>query len=151
VPFLAPFPWKLVQTPTLMVHLIEFFTPGFRQIFMDGRPHPAPEEWNPSWHGHSVGRWDGDTLVIDTVGYNEITPGFGIHTEKLHTVERIRRPDITTLEITITAEDPDAYTGPWTATIHASLAPDHEILEFVCSENNKDAVNFGGLGWKGRP
>jgi hypothetical protein len=151
VPFTTPFPWKLVQTPSVIVHITEFTTPGFRQIFMDGRPHPSPDEWNPSWHGHSIGRWEGDTLVIDTVGYNEVTPGFGIHTEKLRTIERIRRPVMNRLEIELTAEDPDAYTRPWTTTIYGALAPDHEILEFVCPENNKDAITFGGLGWKGRP
>jgi hypothetical protein len=145
------FPYKFVQADTAIMQMVEFMTPGWRQIFMDGRPHPKPEDWNPAWHGHSVGRWEGDTLVIDTVGFNEVTPGFGIHTEKLHVVERIRRPSMNRLEIEITAEDPDAWTGPWTTTRSGALAPDHEILEFVCPENNKDAITFGGLGWKGRP
>jgi Carboxypeptidase regulatory-like domain len=151
IPYMSPFPWKLVQTPTLLIQLTEFFTPGVRQVFMDGRPHPPADEWNPSWHGHSIGRWEGDTLVIETVGYNEVTAGFGIHSEKLKTIERVRRPDLTHLEIEITAEDPEAYTAPWRTTVYGALAPDHEILEFVCPENNKDAITFGGLGWKGRP
>ena len=148
IPFMTGFPWKLVQAPTVLVHLTEFFTPGWRQIFMDGRSHP--ELWNPAWHGHSVGHWEGDTLVIETVGYNEFTPGFGIHTEQLRTIERIRRPDLTHLEIEITAEDPGAYTRPWTTTRRGALAPDQEILEFVCAENNKGALTFDG-GWIGRP
>jgi hypothetical protein len=147
----SAFPFKFIESPTVIVQMSEFMTPGWRQIFMDGRPHPTADEWNPAWHGHSIGRWDGDTLVIDTVGYNEITPGFGVHSEKLHTIERIRRVDMTHLEIEITAEDPDAWTAPWTTTWKAELAPDHELLEFVCPENNKDMQNFGGLGWKGRP
>jgi hypothetical protein len=145
------FPYKFVQTPDVIVQMVEFATPGIRQIFMDGRPHPKPEDWNPTWHGHSIGRWEGDTLVIDTVGFNDITPGFGIHSEKLHVVERIRRPAFNRLEMEITAEDPEAFTGPWTVTRSGALSPDHEILEFVCPENNKDMKNFGGLGWKGRP
>jgi hypothetical protein len=148
-PITLPFPYKLVQTKDVIVHIVEFMTPGYRQIFLDGRPHPT--EWNPAWMGHSVGTWDGDTLVVDTVGFNEITPGFGIHTEKLHIVERIRRPDKGHLEIELTAEDPDAYTAPYKTTIRAGLVPDEEILEFVCPENNKDPLHFGGLGWKARP
>jgi hypothetical protein len=145
------FPYKFIQTDDVIVQVAEFKTPGIRQIFTDGRPHPDPELWNPAWHGHSIGRWEGDTLVIDNVGFNEITPGFGIHSEQLHVIERIRRPRFNRLEIEITAEDPEAFTGPWTTTLSAALAPDHEILEFVCPENNKDMQNFGGLGWRGRP
>lgn len=150
-PTTVGFPYKFVQTPTLMVHLIEFDTPGYRQIFLDGRPHPPANEWNPAWMGHSVGHWEGDTLVIDTVGFNEVTPGFGVHTEKLHVVERIRRPERGRLEIEITATDSDAWTGEWKRNLVAGLVPNDEILEFVCAENNVDPLHFGGLGWKGRP
>ena len=146
------YPWRFI--PYRKTHLFilwEGNIHSYRQIFMDGRSHPNPDDWNPSWHGHSIGRWDGDTLVIDNVGFNDITPGFAIHSEKLHVIERIRRPSINRLEIEITAEDPDAWTGPWTTVRYGSLAPDHEILEFVCPENNKDMKTFGGLGWKGRP
>jgi hypothetical protein len=145
------FPYKFIQADDVIVQLVEFATPGIRQIFMDGRPHPKPEDWNPSWHGHSIGRWEGDTLVIDNVGFNDITPGFGIHSEKLHVVERIRRTSFNRLEIEITADDSEAFTGPWKTIRYGALSPDHEILEFVCPENNKDMQNFGGLGWKGRP
>jgi hypothetical protein len=144
-PFMAGFPHKLIQTPDLIVHLTEFTTPGYRQIFLDGRPHP--EEWNPSWMGHSVGHWEGDTLVVDTVGFNELTAGFGVHSEKLHVVERITRPDKANLVIEIIADDVEAYTGVWKRTIRAALIPGEEILEFVCAENNKDPLHFGGLGW----
>jgi hypothetical protein len=148
---MAGFPYKFVQADTVIVQIVEFATPGWRQIFLDGRPHPAPDDWNPAWHGHAVGRWEGDTLVVDSVGFNEVAPGFGIHTEKLHVVERIRRPAMNRLEVEITAEDPDAFTRPWTTRRTLALAADQEILEFVCPENNKDAITFGGLGWKGRP
>jgi hypothetical protein len=144
-----PFPYKFVQTPTVIVQLVEFMTPGYRQIFLDGRPHP--EEWNPAWMGHSVGHWEGDTLVIDTVGFNEITPGYSIHSEKLHVVERMRRPDKGHLIVEVTAEDPEAWDAPYKYTMQAGLVTEEEILEFVCPENNKDPLHFGGLGWKARP
>ena len=146
---MLPFPFKLVQTPEVIVHLTEFTTPGYTQIFLDGRDHP--KDWNPAWEGHSIGKWEGDTLVVDTAGYNEITAGVGIHTEKLHVVQRIRRPDAAHLEADIEASDPDAFTAVWKARVRAALVPDEEVLEFVCAENNKDPLHFGGLGYKGRP
>jgi len=147
IPIMLPFQYKLVQTPTLMLHLTEFQTPGYRQIFMDGRAHPA--DWNPSWMGHSIGTWDGDTLVVDTVGFNEITAGAGVHSEKLHVVERFQRPDLGHLQVDITADDEEAYNAPWKRTVHATLVPQEEILEFICAENNKDPLHFGGLGYVG--
>jgi hypothetical protein len=151
VPTALLFPYKVVQTRDLMVHLTEFTTPGYRQVFLDGRPHPPADEWNPAWMGHSVGRWEGDTLVIDSTGFNEITPGFGIHTEKLHVIERWSRPSLGQLVVEITATDPEAWTGEFKMNFTASLVPNEEILEFVCPENNVDPLHFGGLGWKGRP
>ncbi len=151
VPTALLFPYKVVQTKDLMVHLTEFTTPGYRQVFLDGRPHPPADEWNPAWVGHSTGYWEGDTLVIDSIGFNEITPGFGIHTEKLHVIERWSRPSRGRLEVAITATDPDAWTGEFKMSFTAGLVPDEEILEFVCAENNVDPLHFGGLGWKGRP
>jgi hypothetical protein len=142
-----PFHFKLVQTPTLMIHITEFQTPGYRQIFMDGRGHP--KDWNPSWVGHSIGTWDGDTLVVDSTGFNEITAGVGVHSEKLHVVERFRRPDLAHLQVDITVDDEEAYTEPWKRTVRATLVPQEEILEFVCAENNKDPLHFGGLGYVG--
>ncbi|MBZ5632559.1 MAG: carboxypeptidase-like regulatory domain-containing protein [Acidobacteriia bacterium] len=140
------FPYKFVQTPSLIVVITESDTPGLRQIFMDGRPHPA--DWNPTWQGHSIGRWDGDTLVVDTTGFNDkawlsLT---GIpHTEKLHTVERIHRPDYGHIEVEITMEDSEAFTGPWKRTFTATLAPPgEEIMEFICNENNNDVKHYRG-------
>jgi hypothetical protein len=150
-PTATPFPYRFVQTPTLMVQLTEFLAEGWRQIFMDGRPHPPADEWNPSWYGHSIGRWEGDTLVVDTVGFNESTPGYGVHTEKLHVVERITRPSVGKLHIQITADDPEAWTEPLSFSFDAGLVTGEEILEFMCQENNKDALHFGGLGWRARP
>ena len=144
-PFLIPFPHKLVQAQGVIIHMTEFTTPGYRQVFIDGRKHP--EDWNPAWMGHSVGHYEGDTLVIDSVGFNELTAGFSVHSEKLHVVERWTRPDNANLVVEIAADDADAYTRVWKTTVRAALVPDEEILEFVCAENNKDPLHFGGLGW----
>jgi hypothetical protein len=140
------FPYKFVQTPSLIVVIHESDTPGLRQIFLDGRPHP--KDWNPTWQGHSIGRWEGDTLVIDTTGYNDkawlsLT---GIpHTEKLHTVECIRRPDLGHIAVEITMEDSEAFTGPWKRTFTATLAPpEEEIMEFICNEGNRDVSHYRG-------
>jgi hypothetical protein len=145
-PITRAFPYKFVQTPSLIVVLHESDTPGVRQIFLDGRTHPADP--NPTWQGHSIGRWDGDTLVIDTTGYNDKSwlSLTGIpHTEKLHTIERIRRPDYGHIEVEITMDDSEAFTGPWKRTFTATLAsPDEEIMEFICSENNHDASHYRG-------
>jgi hypothetical protein len=149
VPTMLTYPQKFVQGRTTIIQLADFFTPGYRQIFIDGRGHPA--DWNPSWLGHSVGTWDGDTLVVETVGFNEITPGFGIHSEKLRVVERFQRPDLGRLRVDIVAEDPEAWTGPLRSVAEAVLTPDEEVLEWVCAENNKDPLHFGGLAWRGRP
>jgi hypothetical protein len=150
VPTALLFPYKVVQTDDLMIHLTEFTTPGYRQVFLDGRPHPPANEWNPAWHGHSVGSWEGDTLVIDSVGFNEITPGFGVHSEQLHVVERWRRPSLGRLEVEIDATDLGAWDGEYRFTFVAGLIPDEEILEFVCPENNLDAMHNGEV-WRGRP
>ncbi len=152
IPIAMSFPYKVYQTKDALVSLTEFVTPGWRQVFMDGRPHPPADEWNPAWLGHSIGRWEGDTLVIDTVGYNEITPGFAVHTEKLHVVERWRRPNLGRLEVEVTATDPDAWTGEHKFSFAASLIPNQEVLEFICAENNQDVNHWStDRAWRGRP
>ena len=140
------FPYKFVQTPSLIVVIHESDTPGLRQIFLDGRPHPT--DWNPTWQGHSIGHWDGETLVVDTIGFNDkawLSLSGIPHTEKLHTVERIRRPDYGHIEVEITMEDSGAFTGPWKRTFTATLAPPgEEIMEFICNENNNDVRHYRG-------
>lgn len=144
--FTLNFPIQIVQTPTFIVLLQEFVPVAARQIFMDGRPHPADP--NPTWLGHSIGTWDGDTLVIDSVGFNDKTwlSNFGIpHTEQMHTVERLRRVDLGHLEIEVIIEDPGAFSAAWKRKIGATLAPKGEsLLEYVCTENNKDALHIVG-------
>ena len=112
-----------------------------RDVFMDGRKHPV--DALPTWWGHSVGRWEGDTLVIDTVGYNDIfwfdsrgTP----HTEQLHTIERWTRKDQGHLENVVTIEDPGTYTKPFTVKFMATWTPGDELLEYICQENNQYGV-----------
>jgi carboxypeptidase family protein len=131
---IGPFMAKIVQTPTLLVVLFED-AGGFRQIFLDGRPHPPDPD--PSWVGHSIGKWDGDTLVVDTVGYNDRSwLGIAPHTEMLHVIERIRRPDFGHLEIRVTFEDPGTLVTPWHQNLNWELAPAEDVVAYVC-ENNK--------------
>jgi hypothetical protein len=147
IPTTIAYPTKFVQTPSVIVQLTEWSTPGVRQIFLDGREFP--EYWNPSWLGHSTGTWEGDTLVVETIGFNEITPMLGVHSEQLRVVERFSRPDYGRLEVEIMAEDPEAWEEPMRMTMQAQLVPDEEILEWVC-ENLKEPVH-DLLPWRGRP
>jgi len=129
-----PFMGKFVQTPGLLVILFED-VPGFRQVFLDGRPHPAIP--NPSWMGHSIGRWDGDTLVVDTIGFNsqgwnDVYP----RTEMMRLEERYRRTDYGHLDVRLTITDSGVFTKPWVQQLRFDLAPQEELIEFVC-ENNK--------------
>jgi hypothetical protein len=124
---------KIIQTPGVIIVLNPDLT--YRQIFMDGRALEA--DANPSWMGYSVGRWDGDTLVVESAGFNDRTWLLGAypHTEGLRAVERYRRSDFGHLTIEVELRDPTLYAAPWTATIEAELAADTELLEYVCSEN----------------
>jgi hypothetical protein len=106
---------------------------------MDGRG--LPEDPNPSWMGYSTGRWDGDSLVVETAGFNGKTwldQAGHPATEALHVTERFRRPDFGHLNIEVTITDPKAYTKPWTVTEGMQLLADTDLLEFVCTENNRD-------------
>ena len=135
----SPFIAKFVQSSSLLVALFEDY-PGFRQIFLDGRKHPA--ELNPSWMGHSVGGWQKDTLVVDTVGFSDLSLLGGIgggpfpHTEALHMTERYRRTDYGHMELKVTFEDAQAFAKPYHENLTLTLAPQEELIEFVC-ENNK--------------
>lgn len=124
---------KMIQTPGLIVVLNPDLT--YRQIFMDGRALEV--DANPSWMGYSVGRWEGDTLVVESAGYNDRTWLLGgyPHTERLRAVERYRRSDFGHLSIELELHDPETYSDPWTAKIEAELAADTELLEYVCAEN----------------
>lgn len=134
----APVPFKIVETPGLILILYEAFD-LYRQIFTDGRE--LPKDPNPTWLGYSVGHWEGDTLVVDSRGFNDKTwlDQAGLpHTEALHVTERFRRKDVGHMNLEITIDDPKAYTRPWTITEDPHLLPDGELLEFICTENEKD-------------
>jgi hypothetical protein len=135
---------KIVQTPALVVILYEYNT-SFRQIFLDGRK--LPPDPNPAWMGYSVGRWDGDRLVVEASGFNGLTwlSGRGVPvSDALRVTERFRRRDFGHMEIEITIDDPRAYLRPWTVREELRLVPDGELLEFVCTENNKDVEHLVG-------
>jgi len=139
IPRGAPYPWRLVQTPTHYFILYEGNIHSFRQIFMDGRKHP--DDPDPTWYGHSIGHWEGETLVIDTVGFNDKFWFDNLghpHTEKLHTIERYTRTDLGNIRIEVTIDDPKTFTKTWTNTRTFTLRPDWEIMEYSCEENNKD-------------
>ena len=130
-------PYKIVQTPELLVILYESDT-MFRQIFIDGRELPKDPE--PSWFGYSVGKWDGDVLVVETAGFNDQTwlDGFGHpHSDAMRLTERFRRVNTGRMEIDIVIDDPKAYTRPLKYTQPQVLLPDTELLEYVCTENAK--------------
>jgi hypothetical protein len=137
------FPKKIVQTPTLMIVLGEDLS--YRQIFMDGRQ--LPKDPNPSFMGYSVGRWEGDTLVVDSVGFKERTwldwAGHP-HGEKLHLTERWRRLNFGRLEIEETFTDPEFYNQPLSAKVTGTLVPDTDLLEYVCAENERDRPKLIG-------
>ena len=145
VPRQAPYPWRIVQTPSHMFFLFEGNIHSYRQIFLDGRPHP--DDPDPIWYGHSVGKFDGDTLVIDTVGFNDrfwFDFAGHPHTEQLRTTERFRRPDFNTLEYEVTIDDPGAYTAPFTLVGGHTYAKDTELMEYICNENNQDVEHIVG-------
>ena len=117
----------------------------WRGIFMDGRPRPQGDALSPTYLGHSVGRWDGDTLVVDVVGFNEATwiDYFGHpHTDLLHVVERFSRPEKNTLHFEATIDDPGAYAKPWTVAWNVPWDGSGELKEYVCQENNRYLWNL---------
>ena len=133
-----PVLYKIVQTRTLLLHLFEL-EPHYHQTFLDGRDHP--KDADPTWMGHSIGRWDKDTLIIDTVGLNDkswLLAGIWLpHTEMLHIVRRYRRPDRGHLNIDVTLDDPGTFVKPVERHVTWLLAPGEDLLESVCAENNK--------------
>jgi plastocyanin len=133
--FSVPYQFQIVQNDTHVIILHEY--PGVFRIIPIGGVHP--EDPDPTWLGDSIGRWEGDTLVVDTIGFNTRTELQGFkHSESLHIVERFRRPTPETLEWEATFEDPEVFVRPWTVTRTFPLRPDlKKIDEFIC-ENNRD-------------
>ena len=141
----APAPWRMVQTPGIVFLVYEAFT-QWRQVFTDGRA--LPKDPSPTWFGYSVGKYEGDTLVVDTSGFHGASVNVNNRgwldqeghpsTDALHVTERFRRKDFGHMDLTITIDDPKAYTKPWTVVEHPTLLLDSELLEFICLENEKD-------------
>jgi hypothetical protein len=134
-------PRKIVQTPDVIVILYEA-SMGIRQIFTDGRslPENDPQPW---WYGYSVGRWEDDTLVVETAGLRDggWLDIFGTpRTDAAKLTERFRRISYGRMEIDITVDDPKAYTRPWTVRVNQQIMPEQELLEFVCLENQRFGI-----------
>jgi hypothetical protein len=146
----TPYPFQMIQLPDRMVILYEGASHMYRVIYMDGRKHS--EDPNPTWLGESIGHWEGnDTLVVDTIGFNGRTwlDYVGHPTsDKLHVIEKFRRPTFDTLEYEATIDDPEMYTHPWTTNFRVKFRPGWELQEYVCLENNKDLQHLGTSGPK---
>jgi len=143
VPRQAPYPWRILQTPTHVFFIFEGNIHSYRQIFLNMAKHSADP--NPTWYGESIGKYEGDTLVIDTLGFKDLF-WFDFaghpHTDKLHVVERFRRPDLGHLEWEDTIYDPGAYTKPFVMYGNSTLNTSDEIMEYICQENNKDVTHI---------
>ena len=134
---------RVVQTPGMIAFLFEGYN-HYRQIFMDGRP--LPKTTQPSYMGYSTGRWEGDTLVVETNGLNNegwLDMNGHPQTESTHITERFRRRDFGHMDLQLTIDDPTAYTKPWSANVHWGYVPDEELIEAIC-ENEKDFVHLVG-------
>jgi hypothetical protein len=143
----TPYPMEIIQLPEQkrIFMVFEGATHIWREIYMDGRAHPQGDALNPTYLGHSVGRWDSDTLVVDVVGFNEGTwiDYYGHpHTDLLHVVERISRPDKRTLRYEATIDDPGAYTRAWTVSWTVPWNATGELAEYICQENNRYLWNL---------
>lgn len=129
---------KIVQTPGLLLILFEFNS-VFRQIFTDGRA--LPTDPNPAWNGYSVGKWEGDTLLVESSGFKDgqwLDFGGDPLTDAAKITERFRRTDFGHLQVEMTVDDPKVYTRPFTFTLNEVLLADTDLLEMICAENEKD-------------
>jgi len=141
---MAPAPYKIIQVPGLTVMLYERDT-TFRQVYTDGRK--LPDDPQPSWLGYSVGKWEGDSLVVDTIGFNDrgwLDARGHTHSEALHLTERFHRLDFGHMEVRLTIDDPETYTRPFTVLLKQRLQADTDLLESYCAENEKDATHVDG-------
>lgn len=135
-------PQKFVQSHGLLIVLNELDT-TYRQIFTDGRPLPVDP--NPSWNGYSSGKWEGDTLVVQTIGFRDhiwLDAIGNPMTDAAKLTERFRRTDFGHMQIEITVDDPKAYTKPWTVTLNQVIDLNTDLLDFVCADNEKDASHL---------
>jgi hypothetical protein len=134
---------KFIQNPGLLIQLDEV-NAVYRQVFTDGRP--LPQDPTPGWNGYSTAKWDGDTLVVDSIGFRDdlwLDMAGNYLTSQAKIRERIRRPDYGHLLIDATVDDPGAYTKPWTITLHQQIVVDTELVDEFCVENEKSSQRFG--------
>lgn len=134
----SPYPVEIIAASSRIVVLYEYMR-TFRVIPTDGRKHS--EDPNPTFFGESVGKWDGDTLVVDVIGFNErswLDAAGSPHSDALHLIERYRLTDSQHLQYEVTIDDPKIYTRPWKSTMVFTRKPDWELIEYSCDENNKD-------------
>ncbi len=137
--------FKIVQTPDLVVILHEF-NASYRQIFLDGRP--LPEDPFPYWNGYSIGHWEGESLVIESLGYRDdlwLDMSGNPVTESARITEKLTRTDFGSLEIELTIDDPKAYTKPWTVVLRSDAVVDTELVEEICLENEQDVELFDSV------
>lgn len=145
VPRATPYHFQIVQTPSLVLILFEGNIHSFRQIFLDRTEHLKTA--HDLWYGDSIGHWDGDTLVVDTVGFNDkfwFGMGGQPHTTQLRVTERFHRRDFGNLEIQNVIDDPGAYTKPWVIKRVSTLETGFDMTEYVCNENNTDVLHLVG-------
>jgi hypothetical protein len=140
----VPAPIKFIQTADVLVMLYESRT-IFRQVFLDGRP--LPKDPVPAWQGYSVGKWDGNALIVETRGFRDegwLDMAGHPATDQLHVIERITRPNFGTLEMDITVDDPKAYTKPFRVQEKFHILADGDLMEHICEENNKTPPHMVG-------
>ena len=139
----APAPYKIAQMVGVTFMLYERDT-TYRQVFTDGRK--LPQDPQPSWLGYSVGKWEGDSLVVNTIGFNDhgwLDAHGHTHSEALRLTERFHRLDFGHMEVLLTIDDPQTYTKPLTIKLKQHLLPDTDLLESYCAENEKDLIHIG--------
>jgi hypothetical protein len=134
----VPYPFKIIETPGMTVILYEAVH-SYRQIFTDGRTLPQNDP-TPTWFGYSIGKWDGDTFVVETSNIKEggwLDNNGKPATDALHVTERFHRKDFGRLDLQITIDDRKAYTKPWSILVPFTFQADDELMEYICEENNK--------------
>lgn len=156
--FGTPYPAQFIQQPDRIVVIFEGGAHVWREIHMDGRPLPKREDLNPTYFGYAVGHWEGDTLVVETTGFNEKTwLNFGgyMHTDEMKTIEKFTRPNRDKLHYEATIIDPGAYSKPWTVAWDIRWTPGAELAEYICQENNQFLLklkdDFGNPFFEDRP
>jgi hypothetical protein len=140
-----PYPVEILYTPGMVTVIAEAFM-QVRHIYTDGRPHP--DDPDLTFNGHSIGHWEDDTLVVDSVGFTQDTPlGMNMgarHSDKMHIVERFHLKDPKTLEIAMTIDDPEALAKPWTKITSYARHPDWTLAEYICQQNNRNSLDASG-------